>query len=117
MATVHVWTATRRFTSFEEMRAFIDPTFTEDGDLIPSAFMREVELDGDTPACIEAIHQAEPAPLADLLAGASYAEQWVHLLDGSVLASEAVCVFEPNTVGRPIGASLRYLGAFPYRVD
>jgi Immunity protein 22 len=44
MATVYVFLSTGRFRSLKEMRQFIDQTYTEDGDGIPSSFMREVGL-------------------------------------------------------------------------
>ncbi len=56
MATVHVFVSTGRFHSSEEMRRFIDETYTDDGDGIPSPFMREVGLSEYEPMCIEAIH-------------------------------------------------------------
>jgi hypothetical protein len=42
MDTVHVLISTGRFKSSHEMRSYIDETYTDDGDGIPSAFMREV---------------------------------------------------------------------------
>ena len=101
MPTVHVFTSTGRFSSFEQMREFIDATFTEDGDLVPSRFMDEVQLNGYEPGCIEATHAPEPTSLRDLLYGVSYGEQWLHLVDPSVVASEAICVLEPNTLAGP----------------
>jgi hypothetical protein len=59
------------------VRAFVDETYTDDGDGVPSPFMREVALSGYEPACIEAIHEDAPVPLAVLLAGASYSDQWL----------------------------------------
>ena len=41
---VHVFTSTGRFRSLEELRAYVDATYTADGDGIPSAFMEEVDL-------------------------------------------------------------------------
>jgi hypothetical protein len=116
--TVHVFVSTGRFRSFEEMRAYIDETYTEDGDGVPSAFMREVGLSEYEPGCIEAVPSASglPVPLSELLAGASYSGQWLPHLDGSRAADAAVCVFAPNRVERPEGCSLEYLGAFRYRV-
>jgi hypothetical protein len=118
MDTVHVFISTGRFRSFDEMRAYIDETYTEDGDGVPSAFMREVGLSGYEPGCIEAIpsESGRPIPLADLLAEASYADQWLPGLDGSRLADAAICVFTPNRLARPEGCSLEYVGAFDYTV-
>lgn len=65
MAHVHVFGCSGRFGSFEEMCTFIDQAYTEDGDGIPSAFMREVALSGYEPGCIEAIHSKKPKRLTD----------------------------------------------------
>ena len=67
MPIVHIIVSTQRFASIERMREFIDPTYTEDGDLIPSPFFNEVQLANHEPACIEVIHVAEPTSLQDLL--------------------------------------------------
>jgi hypothetical protein len=116
METVHVFISTGRFHSFEEMRAFINETYTEDGDGIPSEFMREVELSDYEPGCIEAIHHDEPIPLSQLLEGASYSDQWLPKLDGTRIADSAICVFPPNQVGRPRASSLEYVGGFEHEV-
>lgn len=115
MATVHVFVSTGRFSSFEEMRAFIDPVLTEGGDAVPSGFMREVGLTGYEPGCIEAIHRGEPAPLPELLAGASCADQWVPAGGDTRRADAAICVFEPVAVAQPRRSSLEYVGAFVYK--
>src|SRR5687767_9838151 len=117
MDTVHIFISTGRFRSFEEMRAFVEQSYTPDGDGVPSAFMREVGLAGYEPGCIECLHRPHPTPLAELLGGASYSEQWLSGLDGSHMADAAICVFAPNQVRHPRGSSLRYLGAFGYRVE
>ena len=116
MDTVHVFISTGRFRSFDEMRTYIDQTYTEDGDGIPSAFMREVGLSGYEPCCIEAVpFEAGPAvPLGELLAGASYSDQWLPHLDRSRRADAAICVFAPNRAARPESCSLEYVGAFRY---
>jgi len=116
MENVHVFISTGRFSSFEELRSFIDPQYTEDGDSVPSQFMREVDLSGYEPGCIEAIHSERPLPLAELLAGASYADQWLSQLDGTLTADAAICVFPSNVVGNPQGCSLTYVGSFNYSV-
>jgi hypothetical protein len=97
------------------MRAFVDPTYTDDGDMVPSAFITEVQLDRYEPACIEAVHAPGPKSLRDLLRGASFGERWLHLVDPSLVASEAVCVFEPNLPRQPKGSSMRYCGCYQFR--
>lgn len=129
MPAVYVFISSGRFRSFDEMRAYIDPVYEEDeeGDedeeddeddeSIPSPFMTEVGLTRYEPMCIEAVpsKSGHPVPLADLLARASYADQWLHRLDVGRLADAAICVFAPNEVARPEGCTLEYLGAFEYR--
>ena len=114
MKKVHVFISTGRFRSYEDVRAFIDKTYTEDGDGVPSAFMREVGLSDYEPACIEAIHGRTPTALAALLAEASYADKWLPQVDGSRVADSAICVFAPNRVERPHGSSVEYVGAYDY---
>ena len=117
MDTVHIFISTGRFRSFDQMRDYIDETYTEDGDEVPSAFMDEVGLSEYEPGCIEAIpsESGRPVPLLELLAGASYSDQWLPQLEGSRLADAAICVFAPNQVERPGECSLEYLGAYKYR--
>jgi hypothetical protein len=115
MATVHVFVSTGRFRSGEEVREFVDETYDEDGEGIPSPLMAEVGLTDYEPWCIEVSHRAHPVPLADLLASASYAGQWLTRLPADRTADAAVCVFAPNVVGHPEGSSLEYGGAFEYR--
>ena len=69
MASVHVLASTGRFRSLGEMREYIDETYTEAGDGVPSALMAEVGLDEYQPGCIEAVRSdsGRPVPLAELL--------------------------------------------------
>lgn len=98
------------------MRSLIDQHYTDDGDRVPSAFMREIELTNYEPSCIEAFHAARPELLVDLLAGVSYADQWLAGLDVSRTADSAICVFAPNQVRQPRRSSLEYFGSFSYEV-
>lgn len=116
METVHVFIAAGRFHSFEEVRSFIDKTYTEDGDGVPSPFMREVGLSEYEPGCIEAIHASKPTTLAELLADASYNDQWLAKLDGNRVANAAICVFAPSFLAHPERSSWEYVGAFRYVV-
>jgi hypothetical protein len=84
---VHVFNIPGRFRSFEEMWEFIDKTYTEDGNGIPSPFMREVGLSEYEPDAIEAIHKGKPTSVAELLAGASYDDQWHAKVDGNASRS------------------------------
>jgi len=115
--TVHVFVSTGRFRSAEDMDAFVDVTYTDDGDSVPSSFMEEVGLCDDyEPTCIEVIRSesGQPVPLSDLLEGASYYEQWLDKLDGTRQEDAAICVFAPNIAQKPEECSMEYLGAFPY---
>ncbi len=118
MKSVHIFISTGRFKSLQEMRAFIDETYTDDGDGVPSTFMREVGLSEYEPGCIEAIlsETGRPVPLKELLEGASWCDQWLPALDGLRRADAAICVFAPNRVERPGNCSLEYIGPFEYRV-
>jgi Immunity protein 22 len=94
------------------MPAFIEATYTADGNSVPSAFMREVGLSDYEPACIEAIHSAYSKTLDRLLQQASYSAQWLPKLDASKQADAAICVFAPNKVEAPHRCSLEYAGVF-----
>jgi hypothetical protein len=99
------------------MRKYIDETYDEDGDSVPSAFMVETGLDEYEPGCIEAIcsESGRPVPLTELLEGASYSEQWLAAVDRARRADAAICVFPPNRVERPADCTLEYVGSFEYR--
>lgn len=114
MEKVHVFVSTGRFRTFEEMQEFIDQTYTDDGDGVPSPFMLEVGLSEYEPDCIEVIFAGQPTPLAELLAGSSYEDQWLPKLDGKRVADSAICVFAPNLLSHPQRSSLEYVGAFDY---
>ena len=118
MAIVHVFTATGRFSTFDQLCDYLDQTYTEDGDGLPSSFMREVGLSHYEPACIEATISdlCKPEPLSRLLSGASYSNQWLDKVDGSKLASAAICVYEPNQLRHPSRSSLEYIGSYDYVV-
>jgi hypothetical protein len=118
LESVHVFISTGRFRVLRELRAFLDPTYTQDGEMVPSTFMREVQLSGYEPDCIEAVCVEQPVSLFELLAQASYADCWLRHLEtpsyDALLADAAVCVFPPNRVGNALGGSIKYLGAFEY---
>lgn len=115
MAVVHIYVSAERFYGFDDLRRFIDKTYSEDGEGIPSPFMREVELNAYDPGCIEAIASKTSVSITELLRDASYSQQWLSKLDPTLSADSAICVFGPNEVLNPTGCSLEYLGAFVYR--
>ena len=110
--TVHVFISIGRFGSFEEMREYVDQTYTEDGEAIPSAFMREVELHDYEPMAIEAVpsDSGRPVTVAALLAHCAWAGRWLPALDGARTADAALCVFSPNLVPYPERCALEHLG-------
>ncbi|MGC4042716.1 MAG: immunity 22 family protein [Armatimonas sp.] len=118
METVHVFISTGRFSSFEEMRAYIDKSYTEDGEGIDSPFLIETGLENYDPMCIESVSSetGKPVPIATLLLGASWLGQWLPQFDGKRLADAAICVFLPNTLEHPEGCSLEYLGKANFEI-
>ncbi len=114
MSEVHIFTSTGRFRSFEEMRSFVDPNYTNDGDGIPSSFMTETGLQCYEPMCIEVYHSQCVQALRELLAGSGHAKQWLSKIDANETADCAICVFPPNIVNLPERSSLKYIGAFPF---
>ena len=114
MAIVHVFVSTGRFGSESELRAFVDPTYTADGDMVPSRFIEEVGLHGYEPATIEVTHAGAAVPVRQLLRDASWAEEWLLDIDPERWADSAVCVFPPNVIAGPHGSSLEYCGALIY---
>jgi hypothetical protein len=114
---LHLFVCSGRFGSFAEMRSFVDPTYTDDGVMVPSMFMREVQLEAFEPNCIEVFWTPQPRPLVELVCGVSWADQWLPQINRSLLASEAVCVFAPNRLGDPMGTPLIYCGAYRYKPE
>jgi hypothetical protein len=114
MSLVHVFVSTGRFASEKDVRDYIEPAYSTDGDVVPSRFIREIHLDEFEPACIEAVHSSVVVPVRELLRDASWASQWITQLDPEQRADSAICVFPPNLVAAPRASSLEYCGAFTY---
>ena len=114
MATVHVFSSRGRFANEHELRRYLEPTYTEDGDEVKSDFMREVDFEEYEPMAIEAIYGAT-VPVGELLQGASYCDQWLSQLVANNDADSAVCVFSPNVIRVPDSASMRYHGSLEYQ--
>lgn len=117
LPVVHVFTCSGRFASREALEAYLSPTYTEDGDEVPSPFFLETGLTCYEPACFESAMLASPAPLAQLLDGVSYGDSWLAqaCADGKkVLADASVCVFAPNQLAHPQRSSLHYVGSYAY---
>jgi len=112
---VHVFTCSGRFASREALQAFLAPTYTEDGDEVPSPFFLETGLTQYEPACVESAMLASPAPLAQLLDGVSYGDSWLAQACADaqdVLADASVCVFAPNQLAHPQRSSRYYVGSY-----
>ena len=114
MEHVHVFSSAGRFSSAEDLRRFVDLTYTADGHGVPSPFAREIELRRYEPTCVELYHSGAVVPVRSLLDDASYGDQWLAHLDPDRMADAAVCVFGRNDVRNPRGSSLDYCGAFAY---
>ncbi|MGK5055724.1 immunity 22 family protein [Janthinobacterium sp. LB2P49] len=119
---VHVFACSGRFPDWEALQAYLAPTYTEDGDAVPSPFFLETGLMHDEPACVESAMLASPVPLAQLLDGVSYGDSWLPQACADaqaqgVLADTSVCVFAPNQLAHPQRSSLHYVGSYRYRVD
>ncbi|MEM7105294.1 MAG: immunity 22 family protein [Bacteroidota bacterium] len=112
MSWVYVFVAKNKFASFEEMRAFIDPGFTEDGDYIPSDLMKETQLFDIEPGFIEAVYEESPKVIRILLSESSYAEQWLSQIKEEQHFNNAICIYAPNHLDHPEGCSMKYLGKF-----
>jgi hypothetical protein len=115
MALVHVFASTGRFGSEEDVRRFVDMTYTADGDAVRSPFPREIGLEDEyDPGCIEVVHSSTLLPIRQLLRDVSYGDQWVARIDPDRQADTVICVFPPNLVAAPQDSSLEYCGAFIY---
>ena len=115
LPVVHVFTCSGRFASREALQAYLVPTYTEDGDEVPSPFFLETGLTCYEPACFESAMLASPAPLAQLLDGVSYGDSWLAQACADaqdVLADTGVCVFAPNQLAHPQRSSLHYVGSY-----
>ncbi|MGK5047188.1 immunity 22 family protein [Janthinobacterium sp. GB4P2] len=126
MPIVHVFACSGRFGSREALQAYLSPTYTEDGDAVPSPFFLETGLTHYEPVCVESTLLAAPAPLVQLLDGVSYGDSWIvqACADADadadargLLADTGICVFAPNQLAHPQRSSLHYVGSYRYRVD
>lgn len=111
---VHVFVSTGRFRSFAQLRQYIDMTYTEDGEGVASAFIREIDLAHFEPGFIEAIvsPSGEALPIRELLAGASWGDRWLSQVPAHFTGDAAICVHSPNVVRTPEGCSLAHVGCF-----
>jgi hypothetical protein len=113
---VYVFVSAGRFPSIEALHNFLDPTYTEDGDLLPSPFMSEVEQSEYEPMCVERILVDDPVTVSRLLADASYASYWLPHIDNTYQGNMALCIFSPNRLEHPERSSLTYLGTVTFSI-
>ena len=115
-ASVWVFAGNDAFANWGALEAYIDPVYIGQGSAQASAFMREVGLQDYEPDCIEAdmLEAGESLPLAQMLEGASYGEQWLHRLPAEAKANVVICVFSPNRVSTPEACTLPFIGQFSY---
>jgi len=113
---VYVFISTDRFQTAENLHSFLDPTYTDDADMLPSTFMREVEQSEYEPMCIEHFLTDSPVAVDLLLADASYASHWLPHINSSVQGNMALCVFSPNHLEHPERSSLTYLGSVAFSI-
>ena len=111
---VHIFISKGRFQSMEQLRKFVDETYTEDGDTEPSPFNNEVRISSFSPDHLQAIHKPQAVPVRELLATAPHADQFLTKVTAEKVANVAICVYAPNVVRSPSSASIEYLGAFDY---
>ena len=119
---VHVFACSARFASWEALQAYLSPSYTDDGDALPSPFWLETGLTHYEPACIESALMGSPVPLARLLQGASYGDgSWLAQASADadaqgLLADTGVCVFAPNQLAYPQRSSLHHVGSYAYTI-
>lgn len=119
MPIVHVFACSGRFASREALQAYLSPTYSDDGDAVPSPFFLETGLTQYEPACFESAMLVAPAPLAQLLDGVSYGDSWLAQACADadaqgLLADTSICVFAPNQLAHPERSSLHHVGSYVY---
>ncbi len=115
-ASVWVFAGSDAFADWEALERYIEPVSDGQGKVQASALMREVGLQDYEPDCIEAelLETGALVPLAQMLEGASYGEQWLHRLPAEAKANVVICVFSPNRVSTPEACKLPFIGQFSY---
>ena len=115
MDTVHIFCCSNRFTTDDSFAQFIEPTYTDDGDILDSEFMREIGLSDDyEPMAIERMLLNETAPVSTAITDCSYSAQFVDQIPLETVADAIICVYTPNIPRTPSSTSLSYIGAFTY---
>ncbi|WP_425396632.1 immunity 22 family protein [Aeoliella sp.] len=115
MDMVHIFCCLARFRSEDDPERFVLPTYTDDGDLRESDFMREIGLSNDyEPMAIEIEFFSRTTDLLSALCGFSYSTQFRVVRVVPTEVNSVVCVYSPNSPDHPARSSLDYVGAFRY---
>lgn len=115
MEFVHIFASRGRFDNERELGEFVEPAYTDDGDLTASKFMREIGLINNyEPMAIERELFRRPIDLLSALVGFSYADQFPVVRTATTSVDTVICVYSPNDPTSPQKSSLDYIGAFPY---
>jgi hypothetical protein len=120
---VYAWIG--EFDSEVDFERYIEQSYTEDGDSIPSQFMRDVGLDWYDDDFQEFEYHSARRSIRIALSGHSYSESFAPLLiqRATELGIESVgAVFLLYELDNPPippsqDAPIRYIGSFPYRVS
>jgi hypothetical protein len=111
---VHIFVSRGRFANEDQLAQFVEPNYTEDGDLISSKFMTEIGLESFEPMAIERTFYPKKTDLLSAIHGFSYADQFPLVRLEPTSINTIICVYSPNTVRTPNRSSLDYVGAFKY---
>ena len=115
MDLVHIFCCRNRFDSEEKLNRFVLATYSKDGDLIQSRFMREIGLlDEYEPMAIEREYFHRPIDLLSALGGFSYSNQFRLVRVEPTDVDAVICVYSPNVPSSPGKSTLEYVGAFVY---
>ena len=115
MDTVHIYCCAKRFVDDAALTNFVEPTFTDDGDMLDSDFMREIALSDEyEPMAIERMLLANPTPIWTAIQDCSYSRQFANQIPREIVADTIICVYSPNIPESPSSTSLTYVGSFTY---
>ena len=111
---VHIFVSCGRFANAADLASFVQPTYTPDGEMVPSKFMTEIGMSSYEPMAIERDFYPRRTDLLSALPSFSYANQFPLVRLTRTLIDAIICVYSPNEVRSPDRSSLDYVGAFKY---
>ena len=115
MDTVHIFCCSKRFVDDAALASFVEPTYTDDGDILDSGFMREIALSDEyEPMAIERMSLPNPTPVWAAIQDCSYSTQFADQIPRETIADAIICVYSPNIPQSPQSTSLTYIGSFTY---